>query len=104
MKMDFSKMQITFKFRLEELENMIEVYARQPMKGELEEGVRRDIRNIRLNIEEIINTEKVFLIIKIYLLFIIFTEYHNSYSCVVLRALLNIYILSRRSVCSRRFR
>ena len=58
MKMDFSKMQITFKFRLEELENMIEVYARQPMKGELEEGVRRDLRNIRLNIEEIINTEK----------------------------------------------
>ena len=56
--MDFSKMQITFKFRLEELENMIEVYARQPMKGELEEGVRRDLRNIRLNIEEIINTEK----------------------------------------------
>ena len=37
---------------------MIEVYARQPMKGELEEGVRRDLRNIRLNIEEIINTEK----------------------------------------------
>ena len=58
MKMDFSKIQITFKFRLEELENMIEVYARQPMKGELEEGVRRDLRNIRLNIEEIINTEK----------------------------------------------
>ena len=56
--MDFSKIQITFKFRLEELENMIEVYARQPMKGELEEGVRRDLRNIRLNIEEIINTEK----------------------------------------------
>ena len=56
--MDFSKIQITFKFRLEELENMIQVYARQPMKGELEEGVRRDLRNIRLNIEEIINTEK----------------------------------------------
>ena len=52
MKMDFSKMQITFKFRLEELENMIEVYARQPMKDELEEGIRRDLRNIRMNIEK----------------------------------------------------
>ena len=58
MKMDFSKMQITFKFRLEELENMIEVYARQPMKDELEEGIRRDLRNIRMNIEKIINIEK----------------------------------------------
>ncbi len=58
MKMDFSKMQITFKFRLEELENMIEVYARQPMKDELEEGIRRDLRNIRMNIEKRIDIEK----------------------------------------------
>ena len=32
MKMDFKDIQITFKFRLEELENMIEVYTRQPHK------------------------------------------------------------------------
>ena len=46
MKIDFSKLEITFKFRLEELENMIEVYTRQPKKDELEDGIRKDLRNI----------------------------------------------------------
>ena len=48
MKIDFSKLEITFKFRLEELENMIEVYTRQPKKDELEDGIRKDLRNIRV--------------------------------------------------------
>ncbi len=58
MKMDFKDIQITFKFRLEELENMIEVYTRQPHKSELENGIRQDLRNIRVKIEERINLEK----------------------------------------------
>ena len=49
---------ITFKFRLEELENMIEVYTRQPKKGELEDGIRQDLRNIRIKVEERIILEK----------------------------------------------
>jgi hypothetical protein len=56
MKIDFSKLEITFKFRLEELENMIEVYTRQPKKSELEDGIRKDLRNIRVKVEERINT------------------------------------------------
>lgn len=55
MKIDFSKLEITFKFRLEELENMIEVYTRQPKKSELEDGIRKDLRNIRVKVEERIN-------------------------------------------------
>jgi len=58
MKMDFSKLQITFKFRLEELENMIEVYTRQPHDSPLEDGIRKDLRNIRMKVEERINVEK----------------------------------------------
>ena len=58
MKMDFKDIQITFKFRLEELENMIEVYTRQPHKSELEDGIRQDLRNIRVKVEEKINLEK----------------------------------------------
>ena len=58
MKMDFSKLQITFKFRLEELENMIEVYTRQPHDSPLEDGIRKDLRNIRMKVEERINIEK----------------------------------------------
>ena len=58
MKMDFKNIQITFKFRLEELENMIEVYTRQPHKSELEDGIRQDLRNIRVKAEEKINLEK----------------------------------------------
>lgn len=58
MKMDFSKLQITFKFRLEELENMIEVYTRQPHDNPLEDGIRKDLRNIRIKVEERINIEK----------------------------------------------
>ena len=58
MKMDFKNIQITFKFRLEELENMIEVYTRQPHKSELEDGIRQDLRNIRVKVEEKINLEK----------------------------------------------
>ena len=50
MKIDFSKLEITFKFRLEELENMIEVYTRQPKKSELEDGIRKDLRNIRVKV------------------------------------------------------
>ena len=56
MKIDFSKLEITFKFRLEELENMIEVYTRQPKKDELEDGIRKVLRNIRVKVEERINT------------------------------------------------
>ena len=56
MKIDFSKLEITFKFRLEELEIMIEVYTRQPKKSELEDGIRKDLRNIRVKVEERINT------------------------------------------------
>ena len=56
--MDFSKLQITFKFRLEELENMIEVYTRQPHDNPLEDGIRQDLRNIRIKVEEKINVEK----------------------------------------------
>jgi len=58
MKMDFSKLRITFKFRLEELENMIEVYTRQPHDSPLEDGIRKDLRNIRMKVEERINVEK----------------------------------------------
>ena len=58
MKMDFKDIQITFKFRLEELENMIEVYTRQPHKSELEDGIRQDLRNIRVKVEDKINLEK----------------------------------------------
>ena len=58
MKMDFSKLRITFKFRLEELENMIEVYTRQPHDSPLEDGIRKDLRNIRMKVEERINIEK----------------------------------------------
>ena len=58
MKMDFKNIQITFKFRLEELENMIEVYTRQPKKSELEDGIRQDLRNIRVKVEDRINLEK----------------------------------------------
>ena len=58
MKMDFSKLRITFKFRLEELENMIEVYTRQPHDNPLEDGIRKDLRNIRMKVEEKINVEK----------------------------------------------
>jgi len=58
MKMDFSKLRITFKFRLEELENMIEVYTRQPHDNPLEDGIRKDLRNIRMKVEERINVEK----------------------------------------------
>ena len=58
MKMDFKDIQITFKFRLEELENMIEVYTRQPHKSELEDCIRQDLRNIRVKVEDKINLEK----------------------------------------------
>jgi len=58
MKMDFKDIQITFKFRLEELENMIEVYTRQPHKSKLEDGIRHDLRNIRVKVEDRINLEK----------------------------------------------
>ena len=52
MKINYKDISITFKFRLEELENMIEVYTRQPKKGELEDGIRQDLRNIRIKVEE----------------------------------------------------
>jgi len=58
MKINFKDISITFKFRLEELENMIEVYTRQPHKSELEDGIRQDLRNIRIKVEERINIEK----------------------------------------------
>jgi len=46
------------KYSLEELENMIEVYTRQPKKCELEDGIRQDLRNIRMKVEEKIILEK----------------------------------------------
>ena len=52
MKINYKDISITFKFRLEELENMIEVYTRQPKKGELEDGISQDLRNIRMKVEE----------------------------------------------------
>ena len=59
MKIDFDikKVSITFKFTLEELENMIEVYARQPQKNELEKSIRQDLRNIRVKVEEEIQSK-----------------------------------------------
>tara|TARA_R100001440_G_scaffold27626_4_gene45168 strand:- start:8479 stop:8745 length:267 start_codon:yes stop_codon:yes gene_type:complete len=59
MKMNFKDITITFKFRLEELENIIEVYTRQPKKSKLEDGIRKDLRNIRMKVEERINNEKL---------------------------------------------
>ena len=52
MKINYKDISITFKFRLEELENMIEVYTRQPKKCELEDGIRQDLRNIRIKVED----------------------------------------------------
>ena len=57
MKINYKDISITFKFRLEELENMIEVYTRQPKKCELEDGIRQDLRNIRMKVEDRINKE-----------------------------------------------
>ena len=57
--MNFKDITITFKFRLEELENIIEVYTRQPKKSKLEDGIRKDLRNIRMKVEERINNEKL---------------------------------------------
>lgn len=58
MKINYKDISITFKFRLEELENMIEVYTRQPKKCVLEDGIRQDLRNIRIKVEERIILEK----------------------------------------------
>jgi len=58
MNIDFKNISITFKFTLEELENIIEVYTRQPHKSELEDNIRHDLRNIRMKVEEKINTQK----------------------------------------------
>ena len=56
--MKFRKTSITFKFTLEELENIIEVYSRQPHDAPLENQVRTDLKNIRLQVEKKINEEK----------------------------------------------
>ena len=56
--MKFRKTSITFKFTLEELENIIEVYSRQPHDEPLENQVRTDLKNIRLQVEKKINEEK----------------------------------------------
>ena len=56
--MKFRKTSITFKFTLEELENIIEVYSRQPHDEPLENQVRTDLKNIRLQVEKKINKEK----------------------------------------------
>jgi hypothetical protein len=56
--MKFRKTSITFKFTLEELENIIEVYSRQPHDDPLENQVRTDLKNIRLKVEKKINEEK----------------------------------------------
>jgi hypothetical protein len=37
---------------------MIEVYTRQPHDSPLEDGIRKDLRNIRMKVEERINVEK----------------------------------------------
>ena len=56
--MKYHKTSITFKFTLEELENIIEVYSRQPHDSPLENQVRTDLKNIRLQVEDKINEEK----------------------------------------------
>ena len=56
--MIFRKTSITFKFTLEEIENIIEVYSRQPHDEPLENQVRTDLINIRLQVEKKINEEK----------------------------------------------
>ena len=56
--MKFRKTSITFKFTLEELETIIEVYSRQPHDEPLENQVRTDLKNIRLQVEKKINEEK----------------------------------------------
>ena len=56
--MKFRKTSITFKFTLEELENIIEVYSRKPHDEPLENQVRTDLKNIRLQVEKKINEEK----------------------------------------------
>ena len=43
---------IGIKFSLEELELMIEVLARTPHDNTLENSLRKDLRNIRKNVEE----------------------------------------------------
>ena len=49
---------ITCKFTVPEIENMIEVYSREPHDDPLEKRVEEDLRNIRKKAEDEINRRK----------------------------------------------
>ena len=49
---------ITCKFTIHEIENMIEVYSREPHDDPLEKRVEEDLRNIRKKAEDEINRRK----------------------------------------------